>query len=50
MCMQCDLGCQEDTVHMVMQCPSHIELRRSVCKQIEMLNYEIDQSEYFSTI
>ena len=50
MCIQCEMACPEDTMHMVMQCPSHDELRRNMWEEIDTLNYDIDQAEYFPTV
>ena len=50
MCTQCELGCPEDIKHVVMQCPTHQQLRESMNNQIEALTDQIEQEEYFPVV
>ena len=50
MCSLCDLGIVEDTIHVVMQCPTKAGIRQELCNQIGNICPRIEHQEYFHVI
>ena len=50
MCIRCDLGAPENTVHMIMQCPANDESRMLTYREITNICPGIDPQEFLSII